>query len=466
MGHLFFITRVAFLKLQQSLLSSVLAVLVLCAGVSVFFVVLTVLDAASKNPFSDKDERLYSLRLSAWQPDSFGGLGRASSQQKSMLYEHAPVPKQLIWRDALAIFNNNSVWPMSISYLTGAKISREGQTTPPFLVTSRAVTGRFFSMFEVPLLYGASWEERFDRPIAGSMLQDRDTIYPIILSNRLSQQLFKLSNSVGKQLNFSGRRFEVVGVIDEWAPAPKVHDLEAGVFGPADQSFIPFYLAVALELDRWGGVESRPSFPVFSSFDQGLVSDLAWIQFWLELDGKQEKEVFEQWLQGYIDSERKAGRFTYQANFYLDKPSELLVLHSVVGSDLKMMLVVALIFLIICILNFSLIVYSRFSRASSSLGVQLSLGASRSNLFIQQCAEVFLLSTLALCFSAFSTHVLLFVFEGLHASTLSHRLPIKEALFYFFVVLIFIVFCASLLPSIKIMSATASSLLKKEGRYA
>ena len=97
----------------------------------------------------------------------------------------------------------------------------------PFLVEGRTTTGDFFAMFDVPFMYGGGWDQAADD--ASQMV--------VVLSKKANDKAFGGADSVGQTVRLDGHDFKVVGVLDEWAPTPKLYDPNNGAFDEIEELF-------------------------------------------------------------------------------------------------------------------------------------------------------------------------------------------------------------------------------------
>ena len=87
-------------------------------------------------------------------------------------------------------------------------------------------------MFETPFLYGGGWDAKADEgpePV-------------VVLSKETNQKAFGGANSVGKTVLWHDREFRVVGVLDDWEPAPKYFDVSNGSFDDMEEIYVPVRL--------------------------------------------------------------------------------------------------------------------------------------------------------------------------------------------------------------------------------
>ena len=154
----------------------------------------------------------------------------------------------------------------------------DDEESKPFQRNTRATTGDFFAMFNVPFKYGSGWDRSADDT------QER----VVVIDEDLNEQLFGGEDSVGRMLTLSGEQYRIVGVLDYWSPVPKFYDLNNNDFGDPAPIYLPFSVAIAGEhgssgnTNCWkpigdGGVEAFRN------------SECIWIQMWVELNSEARK---------------------------------------------------------------------------------------------------------------------------------------------------------------------------------
>jgi putative ABC transport system permease protein len=97
-------------------------------------------------------------------------------------------PFSLIYRDALAIYESKiPERSVMMSYSSGPVESmRPG--SPPIHRRVRVTTREFFSMFDVPFLYGRGWTQA----------EDEGPTQVVVISSYLNDRLFGGGNNVGR----------------------------------------------------------------------------------------------------------------------------------------------------------------------------------------------------------------------------------------------------------------------------
>src|SRR5690606_8877060 len=102
--------------------------------------------------------------------------------------------------------------------------------SPLTMETTRATTAGLFDMFGLRFLHGAPWSAR----------DDEDRAQVVVLAKSLNDRLFGGADSVGRTLVVATKVFRVVGVVEDWNPQPRFHDLNSGAFRKPEAMFMPF----------------------------------------------------------------------------------------------------------------------------------------------------------------------------------------------------------------------------------
>jgi putative ABC transport system permease protein len=151
-----------------------------------------------------------------------------------------------------------------------AAIDPERPDLKPFYVDARATTADFFDMFRVPFLAGQGW----------SAADDEQHKQVAVISKKLAEKVFGSTAVVGKSIRVESSRLQIVGVIEDWVPAPHFYDLNTGSYGVGEQLFVPFETAIDVKMSRDGSMDCfGPSEDV-----EAVGSPCVWTQFWVELD--------------------------------------------------------------------------------------------------------------------------------------------------------------------------------------
>jgi putative ABC transport system permease protein len=232
-------------------------------------------------------------------------------------------------------------------------------------------------MFNVPFIYGGGWDKSAD-----------DAAEPVVvLTKELNERLFGGEDSVGNWLTMQGTRFQVVGVIDEWAPTPRFYDPINGAFQDINEMFIPYNLTRVLEL-RSAGSDWGWKAEDISSFEQWLNSESVWVQYFIELDSARDRDEYVAHLDAYVSEQKKLGRFERPLNNRIHNVMEWMDYHEVVMTDAKVLVGLSFLFLIVCLLSTIALLLTKFVGKTSETSLRRALGASRKIIFKQQIVEV------------------------------------------------------------------------------
>jgi putative ABC transport system permease protein len=249
----------------------------------------------------------------------------------------------------------------------------------PEIVSARASTADFFTLFDVPFLHGSAWDA----------VADRDGAQVIVLSKPLNQTLFGGADSVGREVRIGDLMFRVVGVLDDWQPTPRFYDLSTGAFAAADQAYITLK-AWEPRANSWGingSVNCWQAPPA-----EGLLhSECVFAQFWVELPDAQAKQAYHEFLDAYVNEQKKLGRFPRPLNNRLSDVETWLDVNEVVADDNTVLVGLSFMFLAVCLLNTVGLLLAKFLGRAGHVGVRRALGANKGTIFQQHLVEVGLL---------------------------------------------------------------------------
>jgi len=122
-------------------------------------------------------------------------------------------------------------------------------------------------------------------------------------------------------------------------------------------------------------------------WDAWLQSTCVWLTVWAELPDAAVVQKYRSYLDGYADDQRRAGRYNWAPNNRLRNVMEWLDHQHVVPQETKVSLLVALGFLVVCLVNTIGLLLAKFMRRSQEIGVRRALGASRREIYAQFLAE-------------------------------------------------------------------------------
>lgn len=364
--------QLAWRSLRRTPGLSALMIAAVGLGVGVCMTMLSVYALMSRDPIPHRSSVLHAVQLDSWAPDR-------------PYNEPNEPPEQLTWRDAIALWERSPADVRRVAMATTSfPLEVPGAAdVRPELPLARATTAGFFSMFDVPFLYGGGWDA----------LSDRDAAPVIVLSREMNDRLFGGENSVGRQVSSGDTLFTVTGVIDTWQPAPRFYDLNSGnAFRNDDDVFMPLLL-LERNAQRWtpqGNVNCWQAPP-----QEGLLhSECVLSQFWVELPDAAAVRDYQAFLDAYVNEQKKLGRFPRPLNNRLSDVNEWLDVNEVVAEDNRVLLGLSFMFLAVCLLNTVGLLLSKFLGRSGDIGVRRALGATRGAIFRQHLVEVGVLGAL------------------------------------------------------------------------
>jgi putative ABC transport system permease protein len=355
--------KLGWLSIRRNPLLSALMVAAIAIGIGASMSTITVNYTMSNNPIPLKSDQLFYVQLDNWDPNSDpeGGF---------------EPPDQVTYTEAMALMKAGKAFRQIASNRSGLVLEPENEEERPFLVDTRNTWSDFFPMFEPPFLYGGGWDDAAD--------QNLEQV--VVLSREINEQVFGGENSVGRNVRLNGMDFRIVGVLDDWLPVPKFYDVTNGAFDEPEEIFIPFNVAVEYELPRNGNTNCWK--PIDGEgFEAFKASECVWIQFWAELRNETEKQDYMEFLNAYVEEQKALGRFPRPMNNRLDNVMEWMEREEVVEEDARVMMGLALLFLVVCLLNTIGLLLAKFLRKTGDSSVRRALGARKSDLFKQHMTE-------------------------------------------------------------------------------
>ena len=245
-----------------------------------------------------------------------------------------------------------------------------------------------------PVLEALGVPLRFGRPWTQAELASRVPV--VLIDSDLAKKLFGTENAVGRSVTMGKRSFRVIGVVAPWKTHTQFLDLSrtgGHPFGDDVQFFVP--ADVALDADvapATTGLCDDVSTVV--SFQSTAVSSCRWIETWVALDTPAEVRTYQQFLDGYTETQHHAGRFVYPPQAKLFGVSDWMMRNHVVPDDVHLNLMLAGGFLLLCLVNVAGLLAARFLRRQGEVAVRRALGASRQQVFVQHLVETGLLGVL------------------------------------------------------------------------
>lgn len=356
--------RLAWISLRNTPFTSALMILAIATGIAASLTTITLYSVVAGNPMAHKNHRLFAVQLDSWDPNE-------------PFWAANGVPLMLTYRDAAALFRADVADETLIMSRAGVTVNQPDTAKLPRVVAARLTTNSFFPLFDVPFVYGGSWDDTAD--LNGAQ--------QAVISETLSRNYFANNNPVGKNLYLEGESYTVTGVIaDHWSMTPSVYDLNIHAFKEPEDIYIPFFNHQRRPFPSWGDSNGWKYEEVHSHQDS-LTTEQVWVQAWVSLTSNAQYQVYEQFLRNYINEQKRIGRFQRPLKFYLNTPEQWLKINRVVSEDNRVLIGLSLAFLSVCLVNATVLLLAKFLRKAPEAGLRRALGASRQAIFMQHLIE-------------------------------------------------------------------------------
>src|SRR5690606_21042951 len=340
-----------------------LTALIVGAGVGVFMTAYSLMHALAGDPIPDRSQRLLHISASGVRSDSDPGF--------------VSFPAFARFREA----GRGAQW-VGLTYGFGGIAAGDGSRRTADLV--RFTNASFFPAFEVPLRRGRAWtadEEASGQPLA-------------VVSTPLATQLFGGADPIGRTLEVAGKTFRVIGVAGDWHPVPHFYDLSVGAYAPADNLYLPLASVGALGTDLFMARSCPPGVsPDVSAADLPR-SRCASLQAWSLLDSTRDRKALEQDLAALVPRGRTEGWLAADQELRVENVRELLRRKANVPGGVRLGLLLAGGFLLLCLVNATGLLLAMFLRRTHEIGIRRALGASRKDILRQFGVEAGVLGLL------------------------------------------------------------------------
>ncbi|MDA8018247.1 MAG: ABC transporter permease [Thermoanaerobaculia bacterium] len=355
---------------------TLLTLVALGLGIAVPTASLSIRHVFGQDPFPEKSDRLFNVRLDNWETESefFGPAGEP--------------PKHITYQDMVRVRELTPEIPSTGIGAASIFLFPPDESLRPYQVLTRLCHSDFFSMFNAPFTYGDAWSEE----------SDRNPDHVAVLSHEGNQKLFGGQDSVGKKIRLGEQEFEVVGVLAPWRPTPQIYDTVNNPYGTVREIFVPFEHV----LDDALGLQRATSDDAFGSRPQGgtlretyMAWELNWIQFWAEL-APSELALYRQTVDDYSLAQKELGRFPRPLNNRVQPLMGWLEEQAIqrgAGPGTDALVIVSVLFLLVCCLNLTGLLLAKFLARSGILGIHRALGAPMRSIFMQRLVECVLVAT-------------------------------------------------------------------------
>jgi putative ABC transport system permease protein len=348
-------------SLKRNKVLTTLMVLAIALGIGASMTMITVLHVMTADPIPGRSAQLFYPQI---DPQGMEGYTKDSDP-----------PDELTWIDAMNLLRaRKGVHQAAMSAGRVTVVPPQG-ATHAFIADARYATADFFPMFEVPFVDGAGWT-------AGD---DDKHARVAVIARELADKLYGTPHAVGQTLRLGKYDFRVIGVIDRWNPAPHFYDLSTGDYAKPEQVFLPFETAMELKQGTRGSMNCWGDFPADGNMTKA--NGCAWVQFWVQLDTPAQVAAYRDFLVNYSEQQKALGRFARPPDTRLRDVMQWLDYNQVVPGSVQLQTLLALGFLLVCLVNTVAMLLVKFLRRGGELSVRRAMGASKRSVFAQLLVE-------------------------------------------------------------------------------
>ena len=356
--------QLALRSFRRNTVLTTLMVLTIAVGIGATMTTLALYFVLSGDPIPHKSTRLFYPQL---EPRSMG---------KDATLDPEPI-KQMSRYDAEELLRQKRAERQAVMTAGTVTVQPDGNAVQPLRAMARYTSADFFPMFDVPLHSGAAW----------SAAEDDARAQVAVIDRKLANTLFGSDAAVGKEVRLPQGVFRVVGVLDNWKPAPRFYDLTSQRYGGDEQLLLPFSTSRALQLDVQGNMNCWGNSSGSEEGPYALNAPCVWLQYWVELGSAEQVAGYRRYLADYSDQQRANGRFERPTNVRLHNVLDWLDFNRIVPNDVRLQMWLASGFLLVCLINTVSLLLAKFLRRSGEISVRRALGASRRDIFKQCLVE-------------------------------------------------------------------------------
>jgi putative ABC transport system permease protein len=351
----------AWRSLRRHRALTALMVLAIALGIGACMTTLTVLHVLSGDPMPDKSATLFYPQVDP-------------RDQNEYQPGNEP-PRQLAWIDGINLLKAKRARHQVLMTGGAVPVQPAQSGMEPFFSDARYTTADFFAMFEAPFLYGHGWSEA----------EDDSKARVAVISRSLNDKLFGGKDSTGQVLRMQNEAFRVIGVLDAWRPNPHFYDLNIGNYAGGEDVFVPLATSRDTRLEHNGSEDCWGK----GGTDEAHLetATCVWLQFWVQLNGKDEVDAYRRFLENYSREQKALGHFQRAPEVRLRSLMAWLDFNAVVPGDVRLQSWLALGFLLVCLVNTVGLMLAKFLRRAGELGVRRALGASKREVFVQLLVE-------------------------------------------------------------------------------
>lgn len=365
--------RLALRRCRQNLPMVGLLVLTMAIGIASCMTAMTVFGALSGEPLPGISPQLYVATMDA----------REAVDKDNPDYKQPD--SWLTLRDAKALVDaHRARQQLALAQSLTMMDSSDGKHSEQ--VWGFMVYGEPLGMLGVPLRHGRPW--------TAQELAARAPV--VVIGSNVAQKLFGNTDAVGHSVLLGGKPFRVIGVIAPWKPHTVFLDLhrnESNPQGSNEEFFVPAEAALDAGVGPFTSGECGKGAPVIG-FQSAEVAQCRWLEVWLALDSPGQVADWNGFLAGYANVQHDAGRFVYPPQPKLYRARAWMTLNHVVPDDVRLNLMLAGAFLLLCMVNVAGLLAARFLRRQADVAIRRALGASKRTVLVQHLVETGLLGLL------------------------------------------------------------------------
>jgi putative ABC transport system permease protein len=356
--------KLSYLSLVKYPVITAMLVTAIGLGIGASMTMITVVHVMTRDPAPTISDRLFYPFIDASRP---GWQGRGGAN--------------LTRTDAFALLKAHKADKQAAMSGGRALVEPPDGRGRPFYANGRFVTSEFFSMFEAPFGAGAGWTPDKD--------EGRDKV--VVLGAELAAQLFGASDPMGASVRLDSQNYRVIGVLADWRPQPLFYGGLSGeyAFGGSDQFFSPLQTALEQKSQFVGGMSCWENTDSPRQGDQ-----CKWLQFWVRLDSAEKRTAYLEFLGAYWRDQQQHGRMLRSPQPRVDPLMERLRQLELVPDDVARQLLLAQLFLLVCLLNATGLLLATFLQMMPQICIRRALGARRQDIFVQLMCEAAIVGAL------------------------------------------------------------------------
>ena len=142
--------RLALRSLRRNPILSALMIGAIAVGIAASMMAITLYHARAGHPIPWKEDTLFAVTLDT----------RDDVPPRSFERHPEYPPFQVTYRDARALYASKIPVHAVMMYNSGQVLMPDNRSVKPFGVATRLTTADFFTMFDVPFIYGTGWSDR------------------------------------------------------------------------------------------------------------------------------------------------------------------------------------------------------------------------------------------------------------------------------------------------------------------